>query len=1447
MTNSTKVGMARLGLGLLRLGLTAGFCVKWLEPSKRSVGVGDLRTPNKDNPGVPELPWHRGPAGVGGSRVHQPRTPSPPCSSAATSAASPCSPSHRIPSRRRAAAASLAGPSQNLRHDGPGDPRTDIPPGVSTRRIGLGLAQSYHQYASPINEEQRMGLAPSKMGLAPSRTGPKISTIRVAIRCVTAVRLGRIGRCAGFLSLPSFVPPCSKQRPIYHRLYLEHDDSEPPLLYNPEDASTTQLKAYRSYMLGDEYLGHSFFSLDNTESWIALVPFQAYMALAYGAYRTTDSTPFSSRAPSRAASSMSLAGSRASSRMSFLPSSGASSPVSLAPSDLPSHLPSSMSIGDVIVIDDSDDNNPSENQALHATTPMEASNVHPHAPIPKVERPMSPSFSSPRKAAMAGKRKGKARSDPDIIKITRELGVNAIIPIATVPDTWTVPITPTAYLVDVLGSKALLTVSGKVLSLDTFIRAEDQKSWRGSTGRPRGDVQVRGLTPDLNKKVLCRRCQFYCNGVDTCKFIDPDLFAGCKRYEPDYEAMKDLWNHELDSNEGEAASATGIIARFYTHIVNSKCKVRCDGVPTLIRRSRGAPVSGQTLFVGCSKWSRAQKFDHVYWSIPANVDEQVLQFVMENDGLLPMGEITENETCVLTVHPRVGLKHCPFSHIIRGRIMPGKITKHLCDTEMLIFLPVDAVYAHKALVVLRNPHNHPVHPKTKPSVRDRLQLGEAVQAAGLTGLTHHPHPWFTRGGRVSESSPAFTDQRKLRDFITEQKKKEHPYGMGWEGVLHHLNTREIKLLKDSRYIHTAMSKNGFHLVVTMHPEIASFIHLILSVHIDYTFKRVEGTMDEWEVAGFLDRFKYRLTFASLYCDKKSLEAFDQLFGELFDTIQQVTGEKFKLAPFFPDAKCRIIMMDGEVPQAQGLAKFLGTYNDPEISGLWTRDAVKLLNSCLKTCNPHFERHLDELPMEISKPVILRLKSIMSLSTQEDIDKWHQFCRDQKHEAIINWYAHKLANPWVLPSVNKFLSNIKPEDWDITPSHSNYVETAHAGRNAETSVGVGLLTAILQAQERDDIRAAELAQIQRDGVMRNRWNGSSEREKLSAQRKVWKIQKAAVRNDQLTSYDTLKLERDTGSDENKASLERQKMLDSQIKSLQEEMKLDAHRTDLRERINELRRDVDAEKSLRREWNVRRSAIDVELEQLRKGPLAGARIKGRRPTQRPSGEDSSDLEDRSDIGGTDFTGPGENYGNSELDLLHDESLNTALDPSSSFSADLTAFEESLFGNPSGSSGFDLAQFLGDVDPSTLDLTGYNNVALGEYNGDWSAPALGWSASALGVNTGEVESGEDTNWLEYAGPPAVDHLGTDSDMFDSSATGGELPHLPPPSAPSPSTTAADQPLGDGAVDVDDEPEEHPIAPQDIDLELDPRNIIPGKRQRTASTRATDAADAASRPAKK
>jgi hypothetical protein len=73
-------------------------------------------------------------------------------------------------------------------------------------------------------------------------------------------------------------------------------------------------------------------------------------------------------------------------------------------------------------------------------------------------------------------------------------------------------------------------------------------------------------------------------------------------------------------------------------------------------------------------------------------------------------------------------------------------------------------------------------------------------------------------------------------------------------------------------------------------------------------------------------------------------------------------------------------------------------------------------------------------------------------------------------------------------------------------------------------------------------------------------------------------------------------------------------------------------------------------------------------------------------------------------------------------------------------------------------------------------------------------------------------------------------------------ELPLLPaPPLAPSPSPAELEEPVKNP---VDGGPD-HIIAPRDIDLDLNERNIVSGKRQRTQSTCAADMA--VSRPAKR
>ncbi|KAJ7153860.1 hypothetical protein C8R43DRAFT_1126536 [Mycena crocata] len=1098
------------------------------------------------------------------------------------------------------------------------------------------------------------------------------------------------------------------------QLYLEQDDTRAPAtsLWSPDDASTTQLKAYRNYMLSDEFKNHTFFNLENTETWINPLAFQVYMESHYGSfeeYRSTRETPFSSRAPSRATSSISMAGTCAGSCPSIAPSSRASSPSSVPPSESFSRPPGALSFDGVVQFDDGDE---------MASVQGDPDLRNPHY-TPKFyfrEFCDTPLLTKP------PKRKGKSRNTSEQIYITRQLKVDKILDISKGPSTWDVPRGSAVYRVDTSNSMELLTTkSGRVLTLDGFIRQEDQESWRGSAGHPEGDVKVRGLTSNPEEVLLCRRAHLYCNGVDTCEFIDPALFAGCERYEPDFEAMRELWNHELDANEHEAASAPSILARFYARIMNSKCKVACDGVPVLILRSKGPSAHGKKYFVGCSKWSRDQKFQHSYWPIAPNIDEAALKFALENNGLLPGVAPTVNATCVLTVHRRVKLQNCPYSHIHNNRMVPAKIKNRPCSVQMIIFVPIDVSYSHLALVEVRGPHNHQAHPNTKPSAEDRLKLGRAVEAAGLTGLTvqkllNAPSTLTAYDGeRVSTSSPAFTNTRKVRDFIGEKKKDAYPRGMGWEGVLYELSTREITLPKHERYIHTAMSKSGFRIVVTMHPQIAIFIHRILSLNIDFTFKRVEGEMDEWEIAGMLDRHKKRLTFGSLYCDTKTHEAFAQLFTELFDVIYTLTGEHFKLAPWYPDAKCRVIILDGEVPQAQGLADFLAKYNDPTISGLYTRDTNKLIKHCVKTCNPHFERHIDELPQHIPQSTIARIKSIMGLSTQEEIFAW---IKNKTDEAIINWLAHKFANPWVFPSVNRFLSSIKKDDWDITPVHSNYAETAHAARNAETSVGVALLTAILQARDRDNIKALELLQVERDGVMSKRWNGPAEREKLSAQRQIWNSRKTAHRNNELTSYDTLKAERDSGTAENKASLARQKLLEFQIRSLQGEMKIDRHRTDLKDQVNELRKDVEEEKALRRDWVVRRARIDKELNALRKGSLAGARIMGRRPA-RPSGEgdstgnevepamvaNSSSFEfsdDQEQLTIANLTGfEPMDQSMTQTELVRNSSTDGAMHLDANFSADLTAFEQAHFNNGSADEDFNMDDIFGGFDLSAFDF--------------------------------------------------------------------------------------------------------------------------------------------------
>ncbi|KAJ7808799.1 hypothetical protein B0H14DRAFT_3881276 [Mycena olivaceomarginata] len=196
------------------------------------------------------------------------------------------------------------------------------------------------------------------------------------------------------------------------------------------------------------------------------------------------------------------------------------------------------------------------------------------------------------------------------------------------------------------------------------------------------------------------------------------------------------------------------------------------------------------------------------------------------------------------------------------------------------------------------------------------------------------------GKRVSAVSPAFADVRKIRDCIAAHRKVEFPAGTGFSGVQHYMQTKDHTLPVSERYIHAAMSKGRFKLVVTLHPQLAKFIHSVLALAIGYTFKHIECDMDEWEVVGFSERFKCRLPFASFYCDRKTKPAFEQLFIELFDAVYRVTGDKLQFSHRMPPLQ-QCAGVGGNLLKRMTLLRAFGGAHSPSGRGQYLTSAASL--------------------------------------------------------------------------------------------------------------------------------------------------------------------------------------------------------------------------------------------------------------------------------------------------------------------------------------------------------------------------------------------------------------------------------------------------------------------------------------------------------------------------
>lgn len=137
-------------------------------------------------------------------------------------------------------------------------------------------------------------------------------------------------------------------------------------------------------------------------------------------------------------------------------------------------------------------------------------------------------------------------------------------------------------------------------------------------------------------------------------------------------------------------------------------------------------------------------------------------------------------------------------------------------------------------------------------------------------------------------------------------------------------------------------------------------------------------------------------------------------------------------------------------------------------------------------------------------------------------------------------------PWLLPGFNKTLSRIPREFWDLTPNHTNLVETDHAGTNRHTAINLRPLEAIQRARALDESTAASIAAANTTCIHRNPHNSEVDRAKRAVTRRTNNARRRAVHNDLDSNIDHVR-------DQISAAAHTQKELKAKLKDLNEKKK------------------------------------------------------------------------------------------------------------------------------------------------------------------------------------------------------------------------------------------------------------------------------------------------------
>ncbi|KAJ7225152.1 hypothetical protein C8J57DRAFT_1590385, partial [Mycena rebaudengoi] len=648
-------------------------------------------------------------------------------------------------------------------------------------------------------------------------------------------------------------------------------------------------------------------------------------------------------------------------------------------------------------------------------------------------------------------------------------------------------------------------------TVDYLIKNSDNESWK-SYGTGKADNNPMVFFDPGKPPIECRRARMNCRGCCACTNIDPK-FLPVERYDLDPASRNAVSTAEQDTRRREGTTAESRTAGSVFFPLRI-----CTPIQTTT--TQGA-THGHDFWVACDGWRRDFQKDHRTFSIPDYADQVLLVKLFANEAI-SVDSSNDTPPCSRIVHSKTGLKlqYCPHSHIINGRSVPkSKIKRFSCDASRTIYVPLDTTIRRALIIHKANtPHNHPMPPLTKVTLKVQEKYRELVEATGSVGATvnkvdhSHSTKLLLNGKTPALFSPALQDKRVKREIVHRVKTNKYPAGLGVPGAFQ-LYLDDLKKPLDKRYIHCChTTPDGGVLIITGVPYLIKLLDDpgVLAFEDDTTFKRVAGEMNEWELALFFKAVLRATTVIRAYINRASTDFFEILFDEVQKIKKEITGKVLGLKRFVRGGNLLVMNADMEAAQVLGAARSFMKTNDPEYSGIPSDTPASVVATYfVKVCYRHSKEAIHDFKGMVTPADYARLMDFMYIDSKDKLEEFSKFVKDLGVKKIQGQFLE--MSDWILPCLVKSQSNILPQDWDSTPATTNTGETQHHWTNSITGIKLPLVEAIESARELDERTALEIQSSMNSGILSNPQNEAIHRASRSLQRQTKASQKVQESN------------------------------------------------------------------------------------------------------------------------------------------------------------------------------------------------------------------------------------------------------------------------------------------------------------------------------------------------